>query len=280
MKEFLDEEKEETASRLSVMKEVYDNRVLIAGYPSNAGLDTIFPNFEKSLLDFINNYMEKNNGKKPRFFTLGHSMGVELSREFSRKNPGYIAHAGLWAGENDGLNMGPFTDFVREAYPKHLERILIEKGMPHTKENYQNIDDLIRGSSFLNELNTPTEPSDVEYNFYAVISKNDNPLIPGEDDGVVSIESAYPFQLIKDKKFENVRIGDAIIFTGDVDHFSTTNLFILRTILTSLKSEKESYSYELPPIDKAIHIFIPKCPPLEQKTRDKEKRLMKEALGK
>jgi hypothetical protein len=54
------------------------------------------------------------------------------------------------------------------------------------------------------ELNSKTDSLNVIYNFYVFISKKNNPLVPGKDDGLIPIYSAYPYEDIKNGNFENV----------------------------------------------------------------------------
>jgi hypothetical protein len=140
-----------------------------------------------------------------------------------------------------------------------MERILIDEDKLPVEEDYQSIKDITLGSDFMNQLNTPTAKLDLEYNFYVFVSKKNSPLIPGEDDGTVNVKSAYPLDLIEKNKFENVKIKGVTFFEGDVNHFSIDSPDILKTILESLKSEKENFSIS--------KILIPKCSPLEEKTR-------------
>lgn len=273
-KEFLDEEKNEKISRLSVMKDVFDSRVLLASYPCNTSVKEIFSGIEKNFLDFVRKYEEKNS-RKPRIFIAGHSMGGDISRIFARKYPEYIKKIGLIASANNGVGIGIFTDFIRTIYPKYIEQILKDGGKPYTSDNYQAIDDLLTGSNFLKELNTSTPPLDVEYNFYSFISRENNLFIPGEDDGVLGFYSTYPYELVRDGSFENVKIGDAVIIRGDVNHFSFNNLSVLRMILSSLKSEKEKYLDKLPEPKDAIQITIPKSSVLEEKIKNQDELLRK-----
>jgi hypothetical protein len=279
--EFLDEEKNEENSRLGVMKDVFENRVLLANYPSCTNLNNIFSGIEKNLINFIIDYMEKNHGKKPRIFIEGHSMGVDFERMFSRKYPGYIERAELVAGVNEGVDMGIFTDFIRENYPKYIERILMQNGQSTTKENYQCIDDLIKGSNFLKELNTPTKPLGVEYILTAFLSKKDNLFIPGLDDGVTSVNSALAINLIKNNKFENVRIRNVILFEGadglELDHSSINNLNILRKTLEYLKSDQEISYTGQPSLENVTRVPISTPCPIEEGIRNKERELIKNA---
>jgi pimeloyl-ACP methyl ester carboxylesterase/ASC-1-like (ASCH) protein len=276
IQEFLDEEKNGKESKLGIMKDVFDNRVVLADYSTNKSTEDTFSELEQSALELVNKYSKENQGKMPKIILAGHSMGVNISRMFERKYPQYIKKTGLIGGENDGVNLGIFTDFIKENFPRYMEMILSGKDCPPSKitsfgaHDYKCIDEIFHGSEYLNNLNTSTPPLDVEYNFYAFVSKDNNCLVPGEDDGVVNLESQYPYELIKNKKYENVKIGDVIIFKGDINHYSIDNLLALRIILESLKSEKES-SYDAVSAENAIKIIIPKCPPFEQEMRNKRK---------
>jgi len=268
LEEFLLEEKKEPESKLSIMNRVYEGRVLMADYPSSISINNIFSGLEKDFLEFIDNYSKNNSGKKPKFILAGHSLGSQISRMFARKYPEYISKVGIIAGVNNGLDFGQLTPLIRNGSPKYMEQILIRDNKFPVEENYQSVKDITMGSEFMNWLNTPTPELDTEYNFYVFLSKKDNPLIPGKDDGTASMRSAYPTNLIKRKKFENVKVGEVMFIKGDVDHCSINNLEIFRKILESLKSEKKYFSKS--------EIIVPKCPPLEEKIRKYEEDLKKE----
>jgi len=273
-KELFEEEKNEPESKLSIMKDVYHGRVLLADYPPNGGIKKIFSGIEEQFDNFISAY-QKNNGKSPKFKIMGHSLGTQFTRLFDLKYSGYISNAGLIAGVNNGIYFGILDGFIGDRLPENFDRILSKKNQPHTKEDYEIAVDLLSGSPFFKELNKKTEtPLPIEYNFYTFVSKNDSFFIPGEDDGTVALSSARPKQLIDEGHFEWVRIGDDIIFEGDVNHLSINNPWIFRTILESFNSNKSTYSYTLPDESKATHYFIPECSPLEKKIREKQKQLM------
>ena len=263
-RDLFEEEKNEKESRMSIMKDVFGNRVLVANYPCDTGIDGIFSNLEKPFRNFVNKYIHINK-KSPEFIIAGHSMGTQISRLFARKygkmdSPdfpeGYspkIKKLGLIAGINGGVDFGIFTGFVKSAFPKHIKKILAFGSKPVTEDSYRTVNDMLKESDFMKKLESPAGPLDIEYNFYAFSSYWDNIIIPEYDDKVTPLEAAYPYNLIKKGKFEKVKFGDVIIFTGDVDHLSTQNMFIFRKIMESLSSEK-IHSYTPVEPEKAMEI--------------------------
>ncbi len=264
----LNEGKNEGFSKVDVMREVFENRMIMADYPSNLGIEPAFLGLENPFLEFVKTYSENNSGKKPKIILVGNSFGSQIARLFARKYSSYFEKAGFIAGLNDGLNLGVWTDFVRERFPKYMREVLLEDGKEATTGDYQSIRDILSGSDFFKKINTPTEKLNLEYNFYAFVSKKDSWIIPGEDDNLTGLDSAYPMRLIREKKFENVDVGSVMVFKGDVDHFSMNNLEILREIMESLKSNNESFSY--------TEIIVPKCPPNEERIRKYEESLIKQ----
>jgi len=264
LKEFLTEEKEEEISKLSLMKDVFDNRVILADYPSSIGMNEIFSGLENSFLEFVEAYSQNNSGKKPKLVIAGHSLGSQLTRMFVRKYPQYFEKAGLIAGMSNGLDLGMWTGLFKKEYKKYMEKILVGTEKSLTAENYQSIEDITTGSAFMSQINTPTEPLDVEYNFYIFV--NGNSLLWGEGDGIASMKSAYPIDLIYQNKFEKVHLGDKIVFKGEVTHNSVDNFEIFERILKSLKSD-EPHSVE--------EVIVPKCSSYEERLRKKEESLLK-----
>ncbi|HTY43902.1 MAG TPA: hypothetical protein VMC80_01535 [Patescibacteria group bacterium] len=247
LKEFQNEEKNNKVSRLSVMKDVFDGKVLLADYPCNMGMDYTFSKLEKSFLDFIEDY-HGSFGKNPNIIIAGHSFGAELARMFAEKYPQYVEKIGLIAGVNNGIEIGSLTEIAKRLYLGYLDS-LIKNEKCSSAESYHGIDDLITGSDFLNRLNSQAyssaNPAEPEYDIYAFVSKDDNPLISGPDDGIVGLSSSYPYRL---KEFQgSIKIGDAEIIQGN--HFSINKDFdLFRRILESIKSDKKCLD-KLPPPD-------------------------------
>jgi len=231
-------------SRLEIMKEVFEDRVILADYPSTVGIETAFSNLEQLFLSFEKNYSENNSGKKPKIIISGHSFGSQIARLFIRKyNNFYFESGGEIGGINEGVSLGVLTNFARERLPKHMDEVLSSQGRKIKVEDYQILTDMMAGSEFFKRINTPTPPLNIKYDFYVFSSKKDSWIIPGEDDQVTSVESAYPIQLIKENRFENVGVRSVMVFKGDVDHDSIDNPEVLRMILKSLKSENKYFSY-------------------------------------
>jgi pimeloyl-ACP methyl ester carboxylesterase len=250
------EKKDGKASSLDVMNEVFENRVLFANYPSNHKVEDIFSGIENPFLDFVSSYYAINE-VEPNLTVVGHSQGAELARMFARKYSQNVRKVGLIAGVNNGVDLW-FRDFFREALPRQMKEILIENNMPSSEDNYENIKQLMTGSPLFAELNTLTEPLNVEYNIYALVSNGmGNPFIKWRDDTVAGFDSAYPRRLISENKFENVNIGDAVIISGKrANHFAVDDSEIFRKILVSLKSDKKKYLKNLPrPEDAEQWIF-------------------------
>ena len=250
LNEFLNEEKNNKTSRLGVMKDVFDDKVLMADYSCDTGMNYTFSMLESSFLDFVVNY-QTDTGKKPEIIVAGHSFGAELARMFARKYPQYIKKVGLIAGANNGINIGAMTETAKEWYIQYLNGI--SKSPPR---DFRGLSDMVEGSDFFSQLNTPTVQMDVEYDFYAFVSSDSNIFFQGKNDGVLSLSSEYPSELIKTGHFENVKIGDAVIIKNR--HFIMNEQSeLLRKILISLKSDKQKYLTQLPDINQARQIVIP-----------------------
>jgi pimeloyl-ACP methyl ester carboxylesterase len=262
---------EETGeARLDVMNEVFENRVIMADYPSSKGIDSIFSDLDNSFDNFVDEYSENNSGKKPKIIIAGHSLGSQLTRLFVRNHPNYFKKAGLIAGVSEGFDIGMLNSPMKKIVPRYLGEL---SGQCIIMENYQSILDLMKNSDFFETINTLTPELDTEYNFYILLSKKDNPFIPGKDDNVTRACSAYPLDLIKSKRFENVNIGDVIFYEGAVDH-SLYNLELWRQILTSLKTERQTSRYA-PSVKQAKHIIIPNFTEQEIQKKQREREIKK-----
>jgi pimeloyl-ACP methyl ester carboxylesterase len=269
LKEYSYEEKGQ--SRLDVMKDVFDSRVIMADYSSSRGIDSIFSELEDSFLNFNEEYSKNNSGKKPTFIIAGHSMGTSIERLFTRKYPDYFSKAGIIAGVNDGFSLGILRFPLEKLLPRYIDKLAKR---PLNREDYQSINDLMPGSDFLKRLNTATNPLSPEYNFYIFSSQKDSFFIPGKDDHVTSVKSAYPLNLIEKNRFEKVRIGEVVVYEGAVSH-SLYNLDLLRNLLESLKSEKPGCQ-KAPSLKQARHIKVLKFSQQEIDKIEKEKRFKKE----
>jgi hypothetical protein len=264
--------KEIGTSRLDVMNDVFENRVIMADYSSAKGIDQIFSELDSSFDNFMDEYAENNSGNKPKLIIAGHSLGTQLTRLFVRNHVSDFNKAGLIAGVNEGFDLGMLNSSFKKIAPKYLEKI---SGKELTEEDSQSINDLMKGSDFFRRINTPTSPIDTQYNFYIFSSKKDNFFIPGKDDGVTRVCSAYPYDLIQSGKFEDVLFSDVIVFEGAVDH-SFYNQNILRKILESLKSES-TVSHAPIPLAKAKHFKV-SLPTLQEIERDNRKAVIKQLL--
>jgi pimeloyl-ACP methyl ester carboxylesterase len=259
---------EKGSSRLDIMNEVFDNRVIAADYSSCKGIEDIFSELDSSFTEFMDEYAKNNEGDKPKLIIAGQSMGTQLARLFSRRHPEYFKKVGLIAGVSQGFNLGPLP--VKKMIPKYISKIAKKDLAP---EEYQSIIDLMPKSDFFKELNTPTNYLDIEYNFYVFSSKKDSPFIKGEDDRITSVSSAYPLELIETNRFEDVKFGDVIIYEGAVDH-SLYNQDILREILQFLKSDKPQYK-KAPSLKEAKHITVPEFTQQEAEKRERERQFKK-----
>jgi len=243
-------------SKIQPMREVFEDRVIMADYPSNLGVNDIFLGLEKDFLDFENEYSKNNVGKKPNLIIAGHSLGTQIERMFVRKYSEDIKKAGFIAGVHNGLRFGPFTNFFEEEVSSFIDSILIENNKFPSPQYSQSIREMVFESDFMNQLNTSTSPLQTVYCFYAFYSEKGNPFIfPKKNDKVTSLDSAYPLDLIKDKKFEDVPIGDVEIFY-DRDHFSLSNKEIALEIFNSLKLDNSNYSRVPPSLKEAKWIKI------------------------
>ena len=250
----------EEDSPLNIADKVFDGNVLLANYSSNRTVREI----ALSLLSELEKISLNYKNKFPRMHVLAHSMGGDVARYMVRLKPEYFKVVNFLASPLSGINFGKFNSSLIKTYPELLE---LEKG-----EFADNIVDLFQGSEMFKELNKPTEPLDVTYNFYAFLSKKNNPLIPGKDDGLVPVYSAYPYKEISEENFENVKIGNVLFFEGDTDHSSSVyNPSIIGSILYFSKSldEKIDLRENLPRIDEISKIKILKAPLKELEHRKK-----------
>jgi hypothetical protein len=274
LKEFEKQEKITKYSKLDIMKEVFEERVIMADYPSDNSMDNLFSELETPFFEFINNYKLNNNGKNPKLILVGNSMGTQVARLFGRKYPEYFIKEGLIAGVNEGLNFGILTPMFKQEFPKYMKKVLVTLNKIPSEENYQCVKDLTTKSAFMKKINTPTSGKRLECNFYGFISNKNSLLIPDRDDGLVSYKSSYPLDLIKKNKFENIQVGEVLYFEGELDHFSLNNFDVLRKIMLSLKSEK-TYS-SVPPSYKEVPVIkVLKLSSFEQQRKQEDEQLIK-----
>jgi hypothetical protein len=273
LKEFQKQENITKYSKLDVMKEVFDNRVIIADYPSDDSIDNLFSELEIPFFNFVKEYELNNEGRNPKLILVGNSMGTQITRLFARKYPEYFEKVGLIAGVNEGLNFGILTPIFKQEFPKYMKKMLVSLNKFPREEDYQCVKDVTRKSKFMNRINTPTTGKKLEYNFYGFILNKNSLLVPDRDDGLVSYKSSYPLDLIKQNKFENISIGDVLYFEGE-DHFALNNFDVLRTIMLSLKSER-AYSLVPPSYKEVPVIKILKLSAFEEQRKQEDEELIK-----
>jgi len=238
-------------SPLNIANKIFDGNVILADYPSNKKV----PEIAYNLLSQLEKISLNSENKLPKLHVLAHSMGGDVIRYMVRAKPEYFSVVDLVASPLSGVDFGKFNSSVLKAYPEILE---LER-----KEIADNIEDLFKGSEMFKELNTATKPLDVTYNFYVFISKKNNPIVPGKDDGLIPVYSAYPYEDIINKNFEDVKIGNVLCFEGDITHSSSLyNPSIFGSILYfSKKLDKtQDIKNSLPRIEEIPTIKILKAP--------------------
>lgn len=268
-------------SKLNTARKVYPN-IWLANYPSNTSLEKICKNMEIYLEKNIEKYIESNpEHKSPSITLIGQSAGTLVSRYLARKYP-EVKKAALVGGPHDGANFGIFDKVINKIYDKSLSQFLKGKDMLSSPESYQSYRDLLHGSEFLNELNTPTSLLDKDYYFFAFQSDKGSNFIPGKDDQVVPSSSAYPYKLMKEGKFENVRVKKVVFYEGDVTHFSLVDSpDILEQVLRIVKSNDRKYFfYSTNPIlpKKATIIHVLECDAREKYLRSLRNNVSKEEM--
>jgi pimeloyl-ACP methyl ester carboxylesterase len=258
VEEFLEEEKTKPASKLSVMKEVFGNRVLLANYPSNHKVEDIFSGLEQQFFDaVIDPYSRMNHGAKPNITIAGHSLGSQFTRMFARKHSQYVKKVALIAGINNGVNLIGSNSFFGTYLQREMEKILIQHNVQYSEEDYAIIAQLLTGSKFFKNLNSPTEPLDVVYDIFAARTKRGkgNNAIRGRNDFVVGFNEAFPYHLIKSGNFENVNIRNAVVVEGGNHSSIVDNLRIFGEIMCLLYSDNRQYAKTLPRPKYAHKIF-------------------------
>ena len=244
-------------SPVRVAADEFDGKILIANYPSKYTIQDV----SERLLSVLEDVRSKYPGEFPRMYVLGHSMGGEVARYMARSRPEYFRNVGLAGAPSEGVDFGAFTSYVSKNYPWLLDL--------ETKGERTCIDDLFRGSDFFRKINTPTKPLDISYSFFAFVNDiDDNRIIPGPDDALVPLFSAYPYDMIRQKKFEDVQIDDLVIFEGDVNHHTFLfNPEIMRYMLRALKEEKP-ITKAVPTYDDAVKYTVLEPSPYELSHRD------------
>jgi hypothetical protein len=243
--------KEDEDSPLNIADKIFDGNVILADYSSNKKVSEI----AYSLLSDLEKISLECDNKLPRLHVLAHSMGGDVIRYMVRVRPEYFSVVDIVASPLTGINFGKFNKTLLKTYPEILE---LER-----KEITDNINDLFQGSEMFKELNTKTNPLDVIYNFYVFISKKNNPLVPGKDDNLIPVYSAYPYEDIINGNFEDVKIGNVLCFEGDVTHSSSLyNSSIFGSILYFSKNldKNQDIKNNLPKIDNIPTIKILKAP--------------------
>jgi hypothetical protein len=213
------DEKEEN-SPLNLANKIYNGNVMLFDYSSNKKI----PEIAKELISELEKISLNFKNEFPKIDVVAHSMGGDVIRYAVRMKPEYFQVVNFIASPLSGINFGKFNKTLIKSYPEILE---LEK-----REISNNIEDLFVNSEMFKELNSKTDSLNVIYNFYVFISKKNNPLVPGKDDGLIPIYSAYPYEDIKNGNFENVKIGNVLFFEGDVNHSSSLyNPSIMESIL-------------------------------------------------
>ncbi|NMB66671.1 alpha/beta hydrolase [Candidatus Woesearchaeota archaeon] len=244
-------DKDDEDSPLNIAYKIFDGNVILADYPSNKKVSEI----AYSLLSDLEKISLEYNNQLPKLHVLAHSMGGDVIRYMVRTKPEYFSVVDIVASPLSGINFGKFNKTLLKTYPEILE---LER-----REIADNITDLFQGSEMFKELNTKTEPLDVTYNFYVFLSKKNNPIVPGKDDNLIPIYSAYPYEEIINGNFEDVRIGNVLCFEGDVTHSSSLyNPSIFGSILYFSKKLDKSQNIKnnLPKLDDIPTINILKAP--------------------
>lgn len=237
-------------SPVAIASREYDGNILVANYPSRYTIEDI----SNTLMSKLEKIMSDFPGRFPRIDVLGHSMGGEVARYMVREKPEYFRNVALVAAPSEGVDFGVFTSYVAKNYSWILDM---------NQDKRTCLDDLFRGSDFYDGcdgINKPTKLLDISYSFFAFVStKYDNKFIPGEDDALVPLLSAYPYDQIRRGRFENVQIKDLVIFKGDVNHHTLLfNPYVVEYMLDCLKQDK-IICKSVPTINDALTVVIPEA---------------------
>lgn len=253
-------------SPLSIANRIFDNNVLCVDYSSSYKI----PEISKQIFSELEKIYSTCGGKLPKLCVVGHSMGGIIALYMSEKRPEYFKNINPIASPLSGINFGHLNPYLIKAYPEIL-------GLK--RELSQNIEDLFKDSCFLEELSSNKKiftsegelENKVRCNIYAFDSKNNNLLINGPDDGLVSIDSAYPYKKFVQNQFSGLELGHIIIFEGDVNHYSSThNPNIMETILLNAKNS-DYLTKKIPTPKEALRVKIPKAPESELNYRKSKK---------
>lgn len=235
---------EDPKSQFKIADSIFNGRVLRGEYPSNYSSEHIFESFSDELEAYIQNYEYQTQGIKPEIVIAAHSYGGILGRHLAKEFPEYVTEVAFIGTPHDGLDAGWFQNLISRNYKKNIDEILVSDGKKLNSERHDSIEDLLKKTDFLESFNQNNESLETLYHFYIIKSTNNNSLlIPGPDDSLVSIKSAYPEELLQNGQFETVRFGSIVEFMGKEDHNTALeNEEIMSRIFMDLKiNNNEQY---------------------------------------
>lgn len=231
-------EEENPESFISRAKEEFGNNVCIVNYPTDGNISEL----GDSLIEKLDEFYAGFGKERPEIVALGHSLGGQVTRYIVRRRPEYFKDVILVASPNAGIDIR-FENFFRGFYPEYLNERLSGNDEVDSSRPYGTIDDLFPDSSFMESLNSPTRELDITYHFILLNKDKRNIIVPGKDDGLISNRTAYPEDNIREGNFEDVRIGEIIVFEGNIDHYSfTKSPLISENIFSVLEYEEGDYS--------------------------------------
>lgn len=199
-------------SPYSIASSHYDGNVMIASYPSTASIDDI----AERLNDIIRENVDE------RIDVLGYSLGGLVARRMVREDPELFESVGLVATPHKGFEIAPITPIARFLAPRYMSSALEDYELEYTPSELEGMREPMKGSSFLQELNTSKSLSHQPvYNHFVFSHSSGRRYIRGDDDLLLSTSNTDPRRLISEGNIEDVIHGSISYFIGDVNHFSS-----------------------------------------------------------
>ena len=161
---------------LPLLNDLYHNRVMTFQYPSGLPIANNISSLESTINAL---------GTLPfKFDIVAHSMGGLVGRGFVRRNPDKVDKFVSLGTPHEGIESSLLlTNYLEVAIQYHLTGKLFS---PFSS----GADDALFGSNFLRDLNSS---GDVHSHYLLISGEHPDllsPIISGDDDGLVSVESA------------------------------------------------------------------------------------------